>query len=186
MAELPAAPSYAEVSDALSRLGGALGAADLHGVLAGYLCAGGRELADLLKAASLEHLLDAGTDAKVRETIARLFVTTHAGLGATDFDFAPLLPDPDEPLPERVRGLLEWCQGFLGGLGAGGFRDAQGLSAEGREVLSDLAEISRTRVGYDADEEVDEQALAELVEYARMGALMLREDLTGPGRRVRA
>lgn len=172
-----ASPPYDEVAEALGRLGGGLGAADLHGVLSGYLCAGGEQLGELLQAASLEHLLDAGTDARVRETIARLFVATHAGLGAADFGFAPLLPDADRPLPERVRGLLEWCQGFLGGLGAGGLSDVQRLSAEGREVLSDLAEIARTRVGFDADEEVDETALAELVEYARMGALLLREDL---------
>jgi uncharacterized protein YgfB (UPF0149 family) len=172
-----ASPAYAEVAEALGRLGGGLGAADLHGVLTGYLCAGGEQLDELLRATALEHLLNPGTDASVRETIASLFVATHAGLAAADFRFAPLLPDAERPLPERVRGLLEWCQGFLGGLGAGGLRDVQQLSAEGREVLSDLAEIARTRVGFDADEEVDEQALAELVEYARMGALLLREDL---------
>ena len=47
----------------------------------------------------------------------------------------------------------------------------------GREVLRDLLEIARTSVSHDEDSEVDETALAELTEFARMCALLLRSDL---------
>ena len=177
--ELQTAPDFDELASVLRALNAGLGAADLHGSLCGFLCAGGQELHRFLDAVSLQELLLADADVAARSTLARLFRASQSDLDDELCTFEPLLPDGERPLGERTGALLQWCQGFVGGLGLGGFADERTLSADGREVLRDLLEIARTEISHDADEEVDETALAELVEFARMGALLLREDLRG-------
>jgi uncharacterized protein YgfB (UPF0149 family) len=175
--ELETSPDFDELARALRSLNAGLGAADLHGSLCGYLCAGGQGEERFLEAMSLRELLGTDADAQARAAVARLFRRSSSDLDDVEFAFEPLLPDSERPLAERTGALLQWCQGFVGGLGLGGFADEQRLSADGREVLRDLLEIARSNVSHDSDEEVDETALAELVEFARVGALLLREDL---------
>jgi len=157
------APDFEQTAAALEALGAGVNAADLHGSWCGYLPA-----------------LDASDDAAARSTIGRLFRASDAKLDDDEFGFDPLLPDADQPLHLRTDALLQWCQGFVGGLGLGGFRDERVLSKDGREVLRDLIEISRTPVSLDDDEDTDENALVELTEFARVAALLLREDLRSP------
>ncbi len=175
--DLETSPDFDELAQALRSLNAGLGAADLHGSLCGYLCAGGQGEQRFLEAMSLRELLSADADATARAAVARLFRRSGSDLDDVEFAFEPLLPDSEHPLTERTDALLQWCQGFVGGLGLGGFADEKRLSTDGREVLHDFAEIARSSISHDRDEEVDETALAELIEFARVGALLLREDL---------
>lgn len=167
-------PDFDELHACLRAASSGVGAADLHGSLCGFLVAGGGGFGAFLDSLGLAELLAA---AQSRDLLSRLYAHTDAELDSDDFVFAPLLPDDDRPLAERTAALLHWCQGFIGGLGLGGLREERTLSADGREVLHDLAEIARSRVSHDADSEVDETALAELTEFARMGTLLLRSEL---------
>lgn len=178
--EIEPAPDFAQLTSALKSLNAGLGAADLHGSLCGFLCAGGSSVQHFLEAVSLQELLHADADADARSAVARLIRKSGSDLDSDQFTLVPLLPDDERPLLERTEALLQWCQGFVGGLGLGGFADEKMLSEDGREVLHDLLEIARTQVSHDDDEEVDEAALAELTEFARVGALLLREDLRRP------
>lgn len=175
--EIESAPDFDQLTTALKSLNAGLGAADLHGSLCGFLCAGGHSVEHFLEAVSLQELLHVDADADARSAVARLIRKSGSDLDSDQFTLVPLLPDDERPLLERTEALLQWCQGFVGGLGLGGFADEKTLSPDGREVLRDLLEIARTQVSHDADEEVDEAALAELTEFARVGAMLLREDL---------
>lgn len=167
-------PGFDELEAGLRMAGSGLGAADLHGSLCGFLVAGGGDVQAFAAALTLGDLL---VTAQSRELLERTYAHSEAELRRDDFRFAPLLPDEDHPLAERTQALLQWCQGFIGGLGLGGLRDERALSDDGREVLHDLAEIARSRVSHDPDSEVDETALTELTEFARVGALLLRSEL---------
>lgn len=168
------APDFEELVAALRSANAGVGAADLHGSLCGFLVAGGGGIAQFLDAMSLPEL--AGGDAPAL-ALQRLFERSGVDLASDDYRFEPLLPDGERPVAERTQALLQWCQGFIGGLGLGGMRDERALSDDGREVLRDLAEIARSKVSHDEDDEVDETALAELTEFARVGALLLRSEL---------
>lgn len=170
-------PDFDELDAALITLSAGVGAADLHGSLCGFLCAGGKGVQHFLSAVALEHLAADAGDPGARTVIGRLFRSSDEQLDDVEFAFEPILPDLDRPVAERAQALLQWCQGFLGGLGAGGFKDERALSADGREVLRDMADIAGSQLSFDDDEEVDEAAYTELLEFARMGALLLREDL---------
>lgn len=171
-------PDFEELGLVLRALNADVGAADFHGSLCGFLSGGGQGLEQFLVAMSLDQLGHA--DAQSLALVGQLFRSSDEQMDDDSFAFSPLLPEMDRPLSERTEALLQWCQGFVGGLGLGGFADEKLLSADGREVLHDLIEISRTPVSLDEDEEVDETALAELIEFARVGALLLREDLRAP------
>jgi len=71
---------------------------------------------------------------------------------------------------------VQWCDGFLFGLGAGEIKDFAQLPDDVNEISHDLAEISRA---YHEDEstEADELAYAELIEYVRVGVLVIYEAL---------
>jgi uncharacterized protein YgfB (UPF0149 family) len=76
-----------------------------------------------------------------------------------------------------VEALGAWAQGFLYGFGAAGPYKRGVLSGEVTEVLTDLAEVARAgAVGSDAAE-VEESALAELVEFVRVGVQLVYDEL---------
>ena len=77
-----------------------------------------------------------------------------------------------------MHALGEWCQGFLSGLTLGGISDFDKLGTDAREVVEDLVEIARAGTSYHLEgSEEDEQAYAELMEYLRVGVLLINEEL---------
>jgi uncharacterized protein YgfB (UPF0149 family) len=168
--------THAELARALETLHLGMGASDLHGSLTGYLCAGGSAGADEWPAA-----LELEPDAKTilqHEALSRLYGDCRAQLDDPDLGFEPLLPADDVPVEQRADALVEWCRGFLGGVGLSG--SATGfLSADANEVLADLGRIAASHFDYDNAEE-DETALSEVLEFVRVGVLLLHTELTRP------
>jgi uncharacterized protein YgfB (UPF0149 family) len=171
----PTPLTHAELARALETLRLGVGASDLHGSLTGYLCAGGSAGADEWPAA-LE--IEPDADTLRHEALRRLYRDCRAQLEDPDLGFEPLLPDPDAPVERRADALVEWCRGFLGGVGLSG-STTQDLSADASEVLADLARIAASRFEYD-DAEEDESALSEVLEFVRVGVLLLHTELTRP------
>lgn len=93
-------------------------------------------------------------------------------LSDSDLGFEPLLPVDDRPLAERADALVDWCRGFLGGFGLGGASAHAQLSEEAQEVLRDLATIAASALDF-GDEGEDEDALIEVQEFVRVGAMLL-------------
>ena len=93
-----------------------------------------------------------------------------------DSDFAPLLPDDDEPIGERTEALSQWVQGFLYGLGSGVTGDHARVSPEAGEIVRDFIEIAHGGEAVD-DSEESEMAFAEVVEFVRVGVQLLFVEL---------
>ena len=85
-----------------------------------------------------------------------------------DLGFAPLLPDEDAPIAERVLGIAEWCGAFVARYGTQPVADDE----QGEELLSDFIAISGAEI-HDEDEESAEAALADIEQYVKVGALLL-------------
>ena len=90
------------------------------------------------------------------------------------------------PLHERSDALSDWCTGFLFGLGLAGKDVTEVLSDDAREVVADLTEFTRLDTEEESGEGA-EKAFAEIVEYLRVGVLLIYEELararaTAPGR----
>jgi hypothetical protein len=170
-------PGYAGAVAALAHLKSGVGAAEAHGVLCGLLCA----RPDGPVEDWLEEIVDPPPPGDLlaesgHRLLRVLGGSTRRQLLSGDFAFGLLLPADDQPLPVRAAALRDWSAGFLYGLGRFAALDTRRLSEDGRELVGDLAEVTRldcARIGGERDEE----AYAELVEYVRMGVLLLQEDL---------
>ena len=167
---------YHRVQELLAQEHALAGAAEAHGTLAGCLCgASGYRFEDWLR----EILPEGRASPEAGPTLRELFDGTAAALVAPDMEFTLLLPADDESLEARTASLAAWCQGFLYGLGAGSIQDASELPGEVGEIVRDFIEITRAGV---EGEESNENAYAELVEFVRVGAQLLFEELAGARR----
>lgn len=164
---------YASVSAALADLDSEVEPAECHGMLCGMLCSPDGFETGLW----LQHLSGYRDDTPepevLDETLVDLLRSTLRGMDSDEFGFELLLPDDDEPLAIRTDALGGWCRGFLSGFGV--TRGAAAISSESQEFLGDLYRLSQVDP-HDAAGEVGEHAFLEIVEYARMGTILLREE----------
>jgi uncharacterized protein YgfB (UPF0149 family) len=165
--------TYATIQQVLTEARAVIEAAEAHGTLAGALCAlEGYGVEDWL-AEILPDVVDA---AAAPAALGGLYEQTRSALCSGTMEFDLLIPDDDASIEERTRALSLWCNGFLYGLGTTGVGDPGRLSGEADEVVRDLSEI--TQAGVDAADgaEENEAALAELVEFVRVGVQLVFEE----------
>jgi uncharacterized protein len=167
-------PDYDYIQQLLTQERSLADAAEAHGTLAGCLCATqGYRTEDWLR----EILPEGRAAPETTATLEEVFAATAGALLQPDMEFELLLPADEEPIAVRTAALAQWCQGFLYGLGAGAVPDASELPGEVGEVVRDFIEISRAAVDESQDEESNEAAYAELVEFVRVGVQLLFEEL---------
>lgn len=170
-------PQYVELVQLLARVGYQEDAAEYHGSLCGMLCVRPLEDINLLQLVEMRDAAVPVPDAQTRATLDSFGQRVLDTMLSNQMVFAPLLPDDDEPLAVRVQCLSFWCQGFLYGLAAGRQLDLQALSEQAQEIVQDLTQFTQADVSSDGDEEIEEKAFAELVEYVRVGAQLLFMEL---------
>jgi uncharacterized protein len=177
----PAPIDYVDLCQALRSLGFRLDAAEYHGVLCGMLCAQDNPPDDL--GLDRDSPADETQVPSARRQLQQLRTISLDHLSEPDGGFTPLLPDDDEALNLRVEALAQWCDGFLYGLANRPALDLKQGSAELREIISDLIQISRAGVEdeEDPDENADENAFMELVEYVRAGVQLVFLELRTAG-----
>ena len=163
----------AELESAALAASRELSNAEMHGTVCGMLVANIRA-SGLIEGGvhfSVEEYVDlVGAEAVAdAETVEDFAALSLAGLDAEDLSFAPLLPDDDDPIADRVEALGEWCASFLAGLGAVAHTDLDETEAE---VLDDFVALSSVDPDVGEDEEAERQ-LVELVEYVRVAVLSL-------------
>ncbi|HEX7720337.1 MAG TPA: UPF0149 family protein [Woeseiaceae bacterium] len=176
---------YSDLDEALRSGGASWNAAQAHGLLCGRLCLPGGDPVRETVRQWVETVQDAGDAgdscrAECAELLERASTTTLRQLAERQSQFAPLLPDDANSVALRTEALSHWCEGFLHGLVSGQHVTevraklaAQPLA----DIIRDLLEITRAAVDEQADEETNEEAYVELVEYIRVAAQLAYEEL---------
>jgi uncharacterized protein YgfB (UPF0149 family) len=175
--------TFAEVVRVLEDLGSAVPAAEAHGCLVGALCTTQHYAMERW----LEEIIpdeEQRADDDSQQALRLLYSDTLNALRGEEMDFEVLLPGDEVPLATRAGGLSQWCQGFLYGFGSTGQINGVAvkqdeLPANVNEILSDLTHIGRASVGIegDAENESEEEAYAEVVEYVRVGVQLIHDEL---------
>jgi uncharacterized protein YgfB (UPF0149 family) len=164
--------SYAELQRLLSECRAVIDPAEAHGTLTGALCANGQyALTDWVN----EVLPDGVDQSLALAPLGRLYQATADALAGHLMEFDLLLPDDAQPIEARTEALTLWCNGFLYGLGTGGAADPQRLPGDAGEIIRDLSQITQAGVDTSEDAEANESALADLVEFARVGVQLIYE-----------
>ena len=150
-------------------------ASECHGFVCGQLCASGTADESLWE----DFLNIQGDDDALIHTcfeeVRHMAAETLAQMHSAEFSLQLVLPDDEVSLALRVEALGNWCHGFLNGYGVTETQNPAGISEECNEVLEDFSQICR--LGIDQDDAGDEHALMELIEYVRMGAILIFEEL---------
>jgi len=172
-------PDYLILNNALHKLDTEITPSEVHGTLCGLLCANSNAGAEVWQQALWPNQPSGDLlSAEAREIFKQTHGITRRQLNDSTCEFQMLLPDDDDGLDARVNALGDWCQGFLIGLSLGGITDFGLLPEDAREITKDLLEIARAGSSYELEgSEEDENAYAELVEYLRVGVLLINEEL---------
>ena len=172
---------YDDLEGALRRCGSNWVAAQAHGLLCGRLAVRGTAGASAWRDQVLENL-DANNAlrAECETLLDGMLQITWQQLGGRQSDFDLMLPGDDEDAGLRTQAIADWCEGFLHGLVA----DQQNAPIRERlaqeplsDLIRDMLEITRATVGDEDDDEDNERAYVELVEYIRVAAQLAYEEL---------
>lgn len=170
-------PDYFELQEMLQKVDATMEASETHGSLCGMLCAQGS--ADINQ--WQQHVIGEQEDGNVlmgelADQLQQMYVSTISALNNELAEFECLLAAEDEKLSERVYSLANWCQGFLYGLAAGGIKQGSEMPGDTSELMRDFIEISQA-VFDDEESENSEDDFMQLVEFVRVGALLMNEEL---------
>lgn len=169
------------LNDALRRCGATWDAAQAHGLLSSRLAIIGVEGGPDW----LQQVLDGSDPANALRSecenlLNALFQVTYRRLSERLSEFSPLLPDDSVNASNRAMALGHWCEGFLHGLVSANHGDTlkERLAADPlADIIRDMLQITRAVADEDTDDEADEVAYVELVEYLRVAAQLTYEEL---------
>jgi uncharacterized protein YgfB (UPF0149 family) len=167
-------PSYEEFTEALANSDSSFQPAQVHGLFCGYICANsGAEESRWEKI-----ILGKNKNIASREMLQQLYEFSYQQMNEFSFEFMLLLPDDEEDINTRTEALGLWCQGFLAGLEQSNIKIKRKGKDEFTETLNNLIEIAQVTYGDLEENEEDETAYFELVEYVRLAALMVFQELS--------
>lgn len=171
--------TYDELRKAVEKAGIQLSAAELHGAISGLVCASSEKNLSTLWDVLLEGQAPEGNLASLAEKVAR---QTATQLEERQMEFSPMLPDDDSALIDRAEELACWCQSFLAGMGASGTLNKDAMGEQVGEIVLDFSRLAQA--GFDEDDEDQdedegESAFAEILEFVRVGAQLIYEELAG-------
>ncbi|MEY8200253.1 MAG: UPF0149 family protein [Colwellia sp.] len=151
-------------------------ASEIHGVLAGLVCAGFafEDQGYLVMLTDLFNNNEA-FPTPVKTCFKQMFSELWENIIDDAYTFQPMLPDDDDTLVERGHALGAWVQGFNLGFGLQQ-KDSPVTSNEIKEILVDFAEIANLSDEMEEDEDT-EQAYFEISEYVRISALLCFTEL---------
>jgi uncharacterized protein YgfB (UPF0149 family) len=170
-----------ELDMALRRCGSNWSAGQSHGLLCSQLALAGAEGASRWLAQVLQDT-DPESSAcyECEAMLEALCAATWQQLAERQSEFTLLLPNDDAPAQLRAAGMAQWCEGFLHGL----VSETHGEELRERlasdplsDIIKDLVEISRATAGDEDDVEGNDNAFEELVEYLRVAAQLVYEEL---------
>ena len=167
-------PSFDDINSALHSANAMTETAEAHGTLCGMICVAGESslknwLSLVFEDPNAENFLSNEVD----QIFTALHDSTLEKLTSLRYDLEILLHSDDAPLDVRVEDLCLWCQGFLYGLSVAGLTDIKSLPTDASEILQDMSDISKAGYTPENDDEENEVAFAEIVEYIRIGIYVI-------------
>lgn len=165
-------PNYAELNRELSKTSLKLHPSQVHGLISGIIC-GNPE-----STTAWEELVTGGKETtKTHEVLQALYDGTKKQLDEFLFEFQLVLPTDSDELASRAEALTLWCQGFLTGLKLTNIPIIDREQSETTEAINDIIEIAKMNYEDVIASEEDEAAYVELIEYVRMAAVLIYQDL---------
>jgi len=162
---------YPELERQLNHLNAQMQATESHGVLCARFCLEQRPnpaawVQEVIGPQDMNNLQVQATQV----SLAHLYQQTEQVFHAELENFVLLMPDEYEDLSVRLQALVDWCSGFVSGLGLSGVQIDESLDSAVKEILEDFMDLTRMEVDVDEGEE-NEISFTEIEEYVRIGVM---------------
>ena len=158
---------------------------EIHGLLSGVVTTGLKIRPDSVVNLVVKHVDVESCSERNRHTILQMYEFIEREMFNSESCYTLFLPDDELDLSQRGRCLAVWCQGFLVGFGtASGQRAIANFSPETEEALKDIVNIANLADDFGTeDDESNEGAYAELVEYLKVAVLLMSSELLASTKR---
>ena len=168
MSQTPELPTYEQLTATLNDTALKLHASQVHGLICGILA--GPEHAD-----NAWHELVTGGQSgqQTHGLLQALYDASYYQLKNFLLEFQLMLPNEQHSLVERSEALSLWCQGFLTGLKLVQIPITEREPGELTDAIDDLIEIAKLRYELVTDDDENEAAYQELMEYIRMAVIYI-------------
>ncbi|MCU7842566.1 MAG: UPF0149 family protein [Candidatus Thiodiazotropha sp. (ex Monitilora ramsayi)] len=177
MNESPDMPDYGRFDQALESIGLDIGGSEAHGLVCGLICAGASEAhVEWIESLFADRPSNDLLVREARRMFGQLYLATRHQVADENLEFAPLLPEENNALQVRAQALVNWCEGYLYGMGLAGISEQQ-LVGDAKEALNDISEFTRLDLDSLVDDESSENAYMELLEFLRVATLLIWEEL---------
>ena len=166
--------SFDDLNETLLKFDSMTEAPEAHGTLCGMICISAQ--ADINNWLSLLFENQDENNISLQEAkteLLSLHAETLERLSSSSYDLELFVHDDNQPLDLRIEDLSYWCQGFLYGLSLAGLTDIKKLPTDASEILQDMSDISKAGYNTDDNEEENEIAFAEIIEYVRVGVYVI-------------
>lgn len=171
-----ALPDYAGVERALERVDSGFSAAEIHGIGCGMLVVNQATDQKVWLGQVLEGNPQDIFVQEARALLRELFIATRQQMNDSELGFELFLPEESD-LETQVEAMQDWCQGFAFGLAVAGVKDMKKLPTDSREWAEDVVRIGTSGELDLDDAEESENAFVEILEYLRVGVLMMNEEM---------
>lgn len=170
-------PNYDQIEDALTGVQSPFSPEDCHGMLCAMLIVNNSlKFKRWLDEICTRSYSDGEISSASHDAFTCLYDHTRQELDDSLLNFSLLIPEEDSTLSQRVASLKKWCDGFLFGLALAGLKDMSQLPEDSYEIMQDIVSISQASED-DEEDEINEAAYLDIVEYVRMGVLLVNEEL---------
>jgi uncharacterized protein YgfB (UPF0149 family) len=177
MTESNVLPNYSRFDQALESIGLDQGGSETHGVICGLICAGTSQAhVEWIEGLFHDRPSDDLLVREARQMLGQLYIASRDQMSDEGLEFTLLMPEDTAALSERAQALINWCEGFLYGLGMAGVTEQQ-LVGDAKEALNDISEFTRLDLEALDEGESNESAFMELQEFLRVATLLIREEL---------
>jgi len=165
--------SYSVVNSIILQKEAADSAAEVHGVAVAMLCLDPKTEAGTWLSEAISREADLLEEDKL--LLINLFEQSKELMESDEFIFDLFLPDEQEPVNHRCLAVMQWCQGFLFGMGR--IETSSEWPGDVGEILKDIVEFTKLDTDIDSDVEEAESAVMEIQEYLRASVMLIRSEL---------
>lgn len=171
--------SYESLEKSMANIKTDIHPSELQGVAYGLVCLNDIKQAQNLWAKFLmdefADILDDQAYIPFLDKMGQIFNGCESDLLLSDYGIYLCLPNDSASIAFRAKALSHWCKGFLFALGCAG--KPQNLeSPEIQEALLDLSSMINMEYEDEDDDESNERAYMELVEYIRLVPIMILQE----------
>ena len=174
--------NYEYVDKIRHKAGISINVSEYHGKISACLCFENISVETLLpKEINRDDISLSPETMKLKTVLLNMISETLEKLNDSEMTFYPVLSPDSESLILRTLSLSNWCQGFVDGFG---FSIAQNnISLDKaeldmiREIIEDFSQISKLTSASVMNEDGEELAYMEVVEYIRIGVQLIFEEL---------